>query len=356
LTPCTTTFSTRKSIAGQPVVEDPPDPGDPGRDVLAEAVEHRRRAGHAGARPDRVEAVLLAVDPVAHGAVQAAPGDPDQLLLLAEIRHDPLGRVGWRRRPQIGHVVHQRRIRFVADRRDDRRTAGEDGPAERLVGEGQEVLERAAAAGQDDHVHRGVAVEHPQRVEDLRDRVDALHRHVLDPEVDGRPAAARVGQHIPLGGARPAGDETDAVGQERRPALAPRIEQSLGLQQLAEPLDAGLQLALAHLPDFIRSQGQCPPCGVPLRFGMDDHAGAVGEVRIDHVAGRRDGQAEVGRGVAEREKHRARTRSAGDLGDLAVDPQPPQTTDPLAYVVAHLAHRPRFLRTARHEAQTKLGR
>ena len=58
----------------------------------------------------------------------------------------------------------------------------EDRPAQRLVGERQQVLDAAAAARDDDHVDGGVGVEFAQRLDDLRHRVGALHRGVANGE------------------------------------------------------------------------------------------------------------------------------------------------------------------------------
>ena len=80
------------------------------------------------------------------------PGLADQADLLGEVGHDPLGGVGRRRGAHVGDEVDQRRVGLVADRADHRRAAGEHRPAQRLVGERQQVLDAAAAAGQDDHV------------------------------------------------------------------------------------------------------------------------------------------------------------------------------------------------------------
>ena len=88
----------------------------------------------------------------------------------------------------IGHVVEQGRVLLVPDRAHHRRPARRDRPDQRLVGEREQVLQRAAAPGDHDHVHVGVLVEAPQRVDDLRGRVRSLHRRLLDPEPHGRPA------------------------------------------------------------------------------------------------------------------------------------------------------------------------
>ncbi len=110
-----------------------------------------------GRERSSVEPVLLPVDQVTNRPVQPVPGLPDQADLLGQVRHDPLGRVGRGGGAHVGDVVEQRRVGLVADRADHRRAAGEDRPAQRLVGEGQQILDAAAAPGDDDHVDRRVA-------------------------------------------------------------------------------------------------------------------------------------------------------------------------------------------------------
>ena len=112
--------------------------------------------------------------------------------LLGEVGHHPLAGVGRGGAADVGDVVDQRGVRLVPDRRDHRRAARRDRPAQRLVGERQQVLDAAAAAGEHDHVDVRVAVERAQRVDDLRHGQRALHGGVLDPEPHGGPAGLRV--------------------------------------------------------------------------------------------------------------------------------------------------------------------
>ena len=131
----------------------------------------------------------------------------------------------------------------MADGADDGGGARGDRAAQRLVGERQQVLDAAAPAGDDDHVNRGVAVQLAQRVDDLGDRIWALHDCVAHLESHRGPATGGDGHHVTLGGRGAAGDQPDSAGQERERPLEPRIEQPFGVQQLAQPLDAGEQLA-----------------------------------------------------------------------------------------------------------------
>ena len=59
----------------------------------------------------------------------------------------------WRRRPQIGHEVANREVGLVSDGRDHRQTAFGDGARQRFVVECGQILERPAAAGNDDDIN-----------------------------------------------------------------------------------------------------------------------------------------------------------------------------------------------------------
>ena len=71
---------------------------------------------------------------------------------LGAVRHDALGRTRGRRRALVGDEVGDREVHLVADAAHDGNRAGEDGACDRLVVERPQVLERAAAARDDQHV------------------------------------------------------------------------------------------------------------------------------------------------------------------------------------------------------------
>ena len=104
-----------------------------------------------------------------------------QRLLGGGVGHDPLGGVGRGGRAQVGDEVAQRVVGFVADGADHRCGARGDRPAQRLVGERQQVLDAAAAAGEHDDVDVGSRVEFAQRLDDLRERRWAPARRCCGP-------------------------------------------------------------------------------------------------------------------------------------------------------------------------------
>jgi hypothetical protein len=95
--------------------------------------------------------------------LQAAPGAPDergavrveQLERRAGRRRHQLGRGGGCRRTQVGGEVGQGDVGLVADAAHHRHRRRAQRPHDALVVEGPEVLERAAAAADDEHVDLG---------------------------------------------------------------------------------------------------------------------------------------------------------------------------------------------------------
>jgi len=114
---------------------------------------HRlRRARQVGVQP--VQALRLGVEPVTQPTLQAFG---PRLQLGQPLRLRRAHQFGRRRgcgRPQVGHEVGDGEIGFVPDAADHRHRAGGDGARQRLVVESPQVLDRAAAAHQQDEVDR----------------------------------------------------------------------------------------------------------------------------------------------------------------------------------------------------------
>ena len=155
----------------------------------------------------------------------------------------------------------------MADRRDDGRAQAVDGADQPLVGERQQVLDRPAAAGDDDDLDLGVAVEPAERLHHLGGRPLALHGGVRDLEDDVGPAPPRVVEDVALGGRAGRGDQADPAGQERQRPLQLAGEQALGREQLAALLEPGQQLAEADHPDLAHGERERAAVGVVGRLG-----------------------------------------------------------------------------------------
>jgi hypothetical protein len=238
----------------------------------------------------------------------------------------------------------------VPDRRHHRGAAVRDSPAQRLVGEREQVFDAAATAGQHDHLDLRVPVQRGERVDELRHGQRTLGGGVLDPEPHRGPARGRVGHDVVLGGRGPSGDQADAAGQERKPPLARRVEQALGRQQLAQPLDAGQQLADPDRADVVHPQAQRAAAQEERRLAVHDHPIALGHRRAavaDQPDRRRELQGHVGGRVAQDQESGAGAGPGGDLRELALHPDRSEPVHPLGDLAGHRADRPRLLERVR---------
>lgn len=248
----------------------------------------------------------------------------------------------------------------MSDRRDDRCRRRAHRPYELLVGERQQILHAAATARHDDHVHLGQRVQLLDRRDHLRHRMHALHRHIAHLEADGRPAMPGVLQDVPLGGARPAADQADQLRQERQRLLAVRREQPLRRQRLLQLLQPGEEFTDPDRFDLGGPQRQLAARGVPLRFGVHHHPGAladhVGDL-VEDLAVARHAHRDVVRRVPQRQKDHARAGPPGELGDLPLDPHRAEPVDPPADEPGHLADRDRRFRGRRdsHTSESNGG-
>ena len=242
--------------AGQAGGQRQPGPLHQRVDPFALALHLPHRVGQGRAGPDRLQPGRLPVQPAGHDPPGPVAQLADERELLADVGHHPLGRVGRGGRAQVGDVIQQRRVLFVADRAHHRGPAGRDRPDQGLVGERQQVLQRPAAPGDHDDVHLGIRVQPPQRVGHLLGRERPLHRRLLDPEPDGRPAPGRVLQHVALGRRVAPADEADDTRQEGESPFSFGRKKTFRAELAAQPFQPGQQLADAHRADLERGQGE----------------------------------------------------------------------------------------------------
>ena len=293
--------------------------------------DQRARVGQGGPGPQRREQGALALEPARQRRSQPLPADLDDAQLLGHVGDDELGGVGRRGGADVGDQVEQRLVGLVADRRHDGGPALRDGTDQALVGERQQVLDRPAAAGDDDHVDALVAVEAVDRGDHLGRGARALHGGVRRLEGHRGPAASGVLDHVALGGGVGRRDQADPLGQEGQAALELGGEQPLGREQLAAALEPGEQLAEADEADLAGGEGQGAAVGVVRGLRVQDHAGALDQRRVERVeqgalAGDRD--RDVGHRVAERQEDGADARAPADLRHLALDPHRAEPVDP----------------------------
>ncbi len=150
----------------------------------------------------------------------------ERLLPLAPVRHDELRGRGWRRGADVRGEVGERDVDLVADAADHGHAVGDDRPDDALVVERPQVLEAAAAAGEDRHL-RGVvgspfalalldpALQAAERGDDARRRLFALDLAGDEHDLGQRPAASEDVADVAPDDPRRAGDDRDR-GRARR--------------------------------------------------------------------------------------------------------------------------------------------
>ena len=128
----------------------------------AAARRARVRPRGTARRPERLERPPLGVELLARrrpacGDARASPAvvrSPQRCAVAGRRgrRHGQLGGDRWRGGTHVGRELGERHVRLVADADDDRARDARPRPARRLLVERPEVLERAAAAREDDDV------------------------------------------------------------------------------------------------------------------------------------------------------------------------------------------------------------
>src|SRR5262245_60952734 len=198
---------------------------------LARQREQRlRRRERARGRAQLAAPRLLATPPAGERAPRQAVEPPDE---IDPHRDRQLGGGGRRRRAHVGGEVDERHVGLVPDRRDQRDRARRHRSHHDLLVERPQVLERAAAARDDEKVGPADRPVERKRVEaadgggDLLGRAVALHAHRPHDHV-AREAVGEPVQDVADDGARGRCDDADQLWQERQELLARRVEQAFG--------------------------------------------------------------------------------------------------------------------------------
>ena len=248
---------------------------------------------------------------------------PDELELLADVRDDPLGGVGGGGGPYVGDEVEQRGVHLVADRADQRGPAGRDHPQQRLVGEGQQVLQRP-----------------PPRATTITSTSGSASRSRTAPltwvTASGPCTATSRIRNRTAGQRRRAFSTTSRSAAEARPHTSPTVAGRKGSARLrsaaktpsaastrrrcsrrasSSPTPTGRMSSTENESDPRPAQKRGRPCTTTLRPRGKRHV-----QRIEDVAVAGDLQRQVGVGVPQDQKDRRRPRAAGDLRHLPLDP------------------------------------
>ena len=157
----------------------------------------------------------------------------------SQLRHDELAGGRRSRGADVRCEIAERRVLLVPDGRDDGDRAVGDGSDDALVAEGEEVLEAAAAAGEDDHVDVRVLAERADRGHDLGRRARALHVGLRDEDRCRREARPDRRDDVALRRRVVPGHDADPARQERQRALALVGEETLGREGRLQLLERG---------------------------------------------------------------------------------------------------------------------
>ncbi|MCW0466403.1 hypothetical protein NB705_003476 [Xanthomonas sacchari] len=239
---------------------------------------------------------------------------------IALIGHQQFG--GDRRggRAQVGGEIGQGHVGLVADGRHHRGDCRGDGACQVFVVERPQVLERTAAAGQQDRVVAAAGVCLAQQRGDLRRGAVALDQARQDVHLQQRHAPAEHAQHVAHRGAAGRGDDRQAPHEAGQGALALAGEQAFGGEPGLELLERPAQRAFAGFLQMIQHQlvvaarfvqGQAPARQHPQAFARHEPQPlALGlEHRAAHLRARiLQGEIEVA------------GRGAGDVAQFAFHP------------------------------------
>src|SRR6266481_3477896 len=127
------------------------------RGAVAEIADVTARI--ADASGERRDPPALRVTAARERLAERAGAARDARLEIDDPRDHHLRRRRRRRRASVGDETRDREIDLVADRGDDGQSGSDDGARDTLLVERPEVLERAAAAADDQHLERGVGVQ-----------------------------------------------------------------------------------------------------------------------------------------------------------------------------------------------------
>ena len=211
----------------------------------------------------------------------------------------------------------------MAHRGDDRDGGGGDRPRSDLLIKCPQVLERAAAAPDDQDVEAAQPVQVLDPGRHLSPRARALHAHRPHDDAARGPAPPEHRPHVVDHGAAERGDDADRTREAQQGALAPGGEQALGPEAGLQLLEGELQRAQAarlHGVD-VELEGAARRIEADARGNQHLHAVCGPEGEYLRGAPEED-RAELAVLVLEREVDVSRRRGA-EVRDLARHPHSP---------------------------------
>jgi len=228
---------------------------------------------------------------------------------------------GGRGGAQIGDEVRDGEVGLVPDRRNDGQLRRSNGAGEGLVVEAGEVLERAAAAGDEDQVDlTRMLIEPADAGNDGGGASWALDRGGIDEQVEARMAAADDVDDVVQDGAAGGSDHADCARECRQRALAVGVEQALGEQAGLELLEGELERAGAARLQGLGDELQLAAGLVDGDAAAREDSEAVLRAKAEQVGLlAKEHNLELGIAVFEREVDVAGGCGTA-VGDLATDP------------------------------------
>jgi len=243
---------------------------------------------------------------------------------------DELGGGGRGRSAEVGGEVGDGEVGFVADGGDDGEFAGGNRTGDALAVEGSEIFKRTAAAGEDDKVDQGRAVEGGVVEVGIVQEIDGgfdFGRGLLALDRDGDQEHAEAGvaasdnvEEVANDGPCRGGDYADGAWKCGEWALAGGVEEALGFEALLELLEGELKRAGADGLHGFRDELKLAALFVDADAAADDNVEAVLRAKAEEhglAAKENDGQLSVS--VFEREVEMA-GGSGAVVGDFAFDP------------------------------------
>src|SRR6266850_1905262 len=198
--------------------------------ALALLPQKIERAAKAATRGEFVDAAGQFQQAIANQAGERFAQFDDVFVELGARLDDELGSGGRRRGAQVGNEIGNGEIGFVADAGDHGNFGSEDGARDDFFVEGPQIFHRAAAAGEDEHVHNFSQIEEFQRLDDFLGGAFALHAHGINGQVHVRETPRQDAHNVAHGGAARRGDDADAAGKKRQRFLARRIEKAFDFE------------------------------------------------------------------------------------------------------------------------------
>src|ERR1700719_2187169 len=281
-----------------------------------------------------LEARAIRAQLAAHTRAQAQRGARQDLETRAAIRHHQLRGPRGGGGARIGREVRDGEVDLVPDPRDHGQAARAYGARDPFVVERPQILERAAAAGEDQHFALGARRGGLQRRDQRRDGGRPLHRRRIDEDPCGRITPREDVQNVAQ--CRPGwrGDHADALRKARQTSLALERKQTFGREPRFQAIELAPQRADTRLLQVLDDELVLAPRLVHADAAADQHlrAGARGEAD-EGVLHPEHGTAQLRVPVLERE-----VPVAGSwLREVRQLPLHPQHTEPALEEHAHLA-------------------